>query len=317
MKAVREAFKAFFSTRENGKTTLRKKAVASTIVGMVSFVVVVTTLPEQDKNNAVLQHSPTKLVGNGTPEKPPRKPKTEHTQALSPVGETYETARQTPPRKPMQRRPSPPLNYRAKQVLSRDDPTEEGRRLPTGTNLIGQTLTPIDTRETGRTIKVLLPYGGSFKGENILPKNTVLLGKVRYGGQGSRVSVDFERAIFPAGLEVAVNAHALNPKDYSTGIEGDHHGTTGTRVATTLGLSVVSGMTDVLTSREVLGQYGTATPKSTMKNAILQGTSRAADMEASRQAREAERGKDYVTVAAGADVIVSLVSPFRLQEAKR
>ena len=79
-------------------------------------------------------------------------------------------------------------------------------------------------------------------------------------------------------------------------------------------MGAVAGMTDVLTGREVLGQYGPATPKSTMRNALLQGASRAADAEASRRAREAARETDHITLAAGSGFIVSLTAAFKPRE---
>ena len=114
--------------------------------------------------------------------------------------------------------------------------------------------------------------------------------------------------------EFEINAQALNPQDYSTGIFGDYHGTATVRIATTLGLSMVSGMTEVLTEKQALGESGAVTPKATMKNAFYHGVSKVSEMEANRQAGELSNEKAYVTVDAGSDLIVSLIAPLKIKE---
>ncbi|MBK24502.1 MAG: hypothetical protein CME70_10960 [Halobacteriovorax sp.] len=203
----------------------------------------------------------------------------------------------------------PNIKLMAKQIITRSDlPTHEGS-IPTGTNFIGKLVSTIDTRDLNKFIKVLLPYGGSFKGKNKLPKDTMLLGTVKYTGSGEKVFLTFVKAVLPSGREIEINAQALNPEDYSTGILGDYHGTAGIRIATTLGLSMVSGMTEVLTEKKALGESGAITPKATMKNALLHGVSTVSGMEAARQAQEQSAEKAYVTVEAGGDLIISLISP--------
>lgn len=210
--------------------------------------------------------------------------------------------------------PDPEIKLMAKQIISRSDlPSSEGS-LPTGTNFIGKLISTIDTRDQKQFIKVLLPYGGSFKGKNKIPKDTILLGSVNYQGTGKKVYITFVKAIFPDGKEFEINAQALNPQDYSTGILGDYHGMATVRIATTLGLSMVSGMTDVLTEKQALGESGAVTPKATMKNAFYHGVSKVSEMEANRQAGELSNEKAYVTVDAGSDLIVSLIAPLKIKE---
>ncbi|MDX1470829.1 MAG: hypothetical protein R3213_04980, partial [Flavobacteriaceae bacterium] len=94
----------------------------------------------------------------------------------------------------------------------------------------------------------------------------------------------------------------------------DYHGTATVRIATTLGLSMVSGMTEVLTEKQALGESGAVTPKATMKNAFYHGVSKVSEMEANRQAGELSNEKAYVTVDAGSDLIVSLIAPLKIKE---
>ena len=74
---------------------------------------------------------------------------------------------------------------------------------------------------------------------------------------------------------------------------------------------MVSGMTEVLTEKKALGDKGVVTPKATMKNAIYHGISKVSEMEAARQAQELSAERAYVTIEAGSDVIVSLISPLK------
>ncbi|MCB9092881.1 MAG: TrbI/VirB10 family protein [Halobacteriovoraceae bacterium] len=204
------------------------------------------------------------------------------------------------------------LKYEAKQVIARDDVFDTSGTIPIGTNLIGKLLTSIDTREMGQLYKVLLPYGGKFKEGGEIPKGTVLFGKVNYPGRGEKVFLKFEKGVLPEGEEIEIHGQALTTSDYSPGIIGDFHGKAGTRLATTLGLTMFSGMTEILTEKEALGKDGiSVAPKATMKNAFYGGLSKASQAEAERQAQELNQEPEYVTVDAGVDLIVNLTQSYR------
>lgn len=210
------------------------------------------------------------------------------------------------------------VEYKAPQVIERKGPDGFANGLPLGTNLVGKLLTAIDTRETGQLYKVLLPYGGKDKNGGSLPKNTIVFGKISYPGKGEKVFIQFTQGLLPDGKEVKMKAQALNSKDYSPGLTGDFHGKRTERIVATLGLTMVSAMSDTLTEREALG--GSAgnngavatevTPKATAKNALYQGISKVSEMEAGRQASELGSQQEYVTIPAGKEMIVNLVSTY-------
>lgn len=206
---------------------------------------------------------------------------------------------------------STPIQLKAQQVISRGSDESEGGGLPTGTNLIGKLLSAVDTREMSSMVRVLLPYGARFQGRDYLARDTILVGRASYSGKGERVFLTFERAISPNGQEIPIQAHALDTSDYVNGLRGHLHSETGVRIAGTLGLTMISGMADVLTERTAHGDFGITTPKSTMRNAVLQGASRVTEMEASRQAEGLAQASPYVTLDAGMDMIVTLSSPLR------
>lgn len=202
------------------------------------------------------------------------------------------------------------LEYRAKQVLVRSDDKSSKKALPNGSNIIGKLLSAIDSRDLTSQVKVLLPYGANFKGEQFIEKNSMLIGKAHYSGKGERIYLSFDKAISPTGEEKQIMAMALDSSDYSNGIIGDVHSETGIRIAGTLGLTMVSSMTDVLTDKTAHGDFGATTPKPTMKNAVFQGVSKVSEMEAARHAEAMAQTPPYITLEAGTDIIISLTSAF-------
>ena len=200
------------------------------------------------------------------------------------------------------------IKYRAPQVIERKDSFTSKMLL--GTNLIGKLLTSIDTRESEQLYKVLLPYGGKGKHGSIL-KNTVLFGTINYPNKGRKVFMQFSKALLPDGKEVELKAQALSAKDYSPGLEGELHSGAAARVASTLGLTMVSAFTNTLTEKKVLGSEGVVTPKATAKNALYQGIAKASEMEAQRQMAELGNVQEYVTIPAGREMIVNLLATYR------
>lgn len=189
------------------------------------------------------------------------------------------------------------LILNAKQVISRNETTE----IPTGINLIGKLLTPIDTRDLSTPVRVILPYGARQ-----IEKNTVLEGHATYPGRGEKIFLSFERAVSPDGKDFSLSAIALDSKDFTSGIYGDLHSEKSAKVAAGLGLTIISAMTDVLTQKTSFGDGFIVTPKATLQNAAFHGASKAAEAEASRQMQDLEDTPSYLTKEAGSDLIVSI-----------
>ena len=203
------------------------------------------------------------------------------------------------------------IEYKAQQVIERKGTDSFTSKISIGTNLIGKLLTGIDTREVKQLYKVFLPYGGRSKHGGSIPKNSILFGSVNYPGKGKKVFMQFSKALLPDGKEVELKAQALNAKDYSPGLVGKFHGKAIERVASTLGLTMVSAITDTLTEKQAFGAEGAVTPKATAKNALYQGIAKASELEAQRQMAELGDVQEYVTIPAGQDLIVNLVATYR------
>ncbi len=200
------------------------------------------------------------------------------------------------------------LNYKATQVIARDNAGDPSKTVPIGTSLIGKTLTSIDTREPNQTIKVLLPYGGKSKVGAEIEKNTILFGRVTYSGKGEKVYLSLNKALSPEGREFEIEAQALNPKDYSPGLAGTVNRNSDMRVLSAVGLAVVSGASEILTEREMVN--GMSAPKLELQNAAYQGISKSSEAEASREASKLNESEDYITIPAGSDVIIALTKSY-------
>lgn len=202
------------------------------------------------------------------------------------------------------------LKLSAKQVLLREN-MGTGNGFFAGSNFLGELQSSIDTRDATQVVRVALPYGAKSKdGSSELPKGTLLLGQVNYSGQGEKVFIQFQQAVLPDGKSLKISAQALDPKDYSTGLAGEIQSQARSRTMAVMGFSALSAMGSVLTEKEALGQYQVEA-KANMKNAMLSGVSRAAEIEANRL-QEKTSAEDYVTVDAGTMVVISLIQGLSL-----
>ncbi len=305
--SLRNLLDRYFRVEEGGKRRFNKKRVAY-VGASVALLVILSVVVFSGKNDdeSHIHHSSKPIAS--THEDKERKTKLESI-SLGGVLDSTEIGNDDNNLStglPPQRK----IRYKAKQVINRSDQTGTPTSIPTGASFVGKTLTSIDTR-TAHTVKVILPYDGTHKGSGgNLPRNTILLGRVSYPGEGNRVYVQFTKGVLPNGEEITLQAQAMSSKDYSPGISGELHGNTGNRVISVLGLSMIGGMSDVLVEKEALGQGFTTTPKATMRNAALSGVARVADMEANYQAQKLSQTPEYVTLNAGADLIVSLTGAY-------
>jgi Bacterial conjugation TrbI-like protein len=297
----------FFSVKDGGKTILRKRAAAGALVITVMGCVIGGFVFKGGDDTSTLKKSNKPLTLDAG--------KAQGAQAAGgKVGSMLANSEHA--NEPGQREKSGrsgKVNFKAQQVLVSDgfDPS---KTMPMGTNLIAKTLTTIDTRQADQLVKVLLPYGGRASAGGELPKNSVLFGQVTYRGKGEKVFIKFSKGVLPSGVEMQVEAQGLSSGDFSPGLVGRFHGNADMRVASTLGLTMVAGMSDVLTEKEAIGGGGllpgSVTVKSTMKNALYHGISQVAQDESNRQAAAIAEEQEYVTVNAGTDLIVSLTKAY-------
>jgi hypothetical protein len=309
---VKSKFSTFFLTEEGGKKVIRKKEVKYTLVICLLITACFQIFWPEDNSGLGKSYKP---LNEG------------QTVQLSNVNNEATIKLQSKEEADQQNgkpqgsrdlglsRPSQ-LVYNSRQVLERIG--SEGTLttpLPSGTNFIAKLVNGIDTREANQVAKVILPYGARHASGGFLPKNAILLGIVSYGGESEKIFIRFNRVIYPNGKEFKIDAQALNSADYSPGLLGVNHSNSDIRMASSIGLTMVSAATDVLTKRSMLGginPFGmdTAQPDATAQNAMLQGVSQVTKQEAQRQAQDMQKAQEYVTLYSDSDLIISLLSPF-------
>lgn len=303
IRKLREKTSRFLFREEGGKKVLNRKH-AFLLAAIIFAVGLTCTLVPQivsTGEESQLKRSDVPIVKSDNPSpQPSAGPQTGNS---APIGGVADHAPRESPQV-VHRRST--VRYRAKQVIG---PGESVDRIPRGSNFVGKLLGSIDTRAP-QSVQVILPYGGSGKSGGSIPPETILFGQASYSGQGDRVYLNFDHGVLPDGQEIAIQARALSSKDYTPGVVGDFHSNTGNRIASVLGLSMVGGMSEVMVEKEALGQTYMATPKATLKNGFYNGVSKVTQMEAGIQAEKLAQTPEYVTVEAGADLIISLISSY-------
>lgn len=200
------------------------------------------------------------------------------------------------------------IKYYAPQLVGQSNKVPKAIR--SGSKLVGFLLKAIDTRAPS-PVHVRIAQGGEVNDVEI-EKGSVLTGQYSYAGSGELVFVSFSRLDTPEGEPKKIQAQALDSGTYSAGISGEVYSDAGLKTASSLGLTMFGGMADVLTEKESLGfsQNGVQA-KSTMRNALLQGTSRSAQEQTGRMQNEINSGRDYVLIPEGKEMIIELTEDFK------
>lgn len=200
------------------------------------------------------------------------------------------------------------IKYYAPQLVGTSN--KAPRAIRSGSKLVAFLLKSIDTRSPS-TVQVRIAQGGEVNGVEI-EKGSVLTGQYSYPGSGAMVYLSFMRLDTPEGEPKKIQAQALDSGSYTAGISGVVHSDAGVKTAASLGLTMFSGMADVLTEKESLGysQNGVQA-KSTMRNALLQGLSRSAQDQTGRMENEITSAKDYVIIPEGKEMIIELTEDFK------
>lgn len=202
----------------------------------------------------------------------------------------------------------PKLKYKASQVIDLGQISPENRKVNAmGTIVRAKLITSLDTREEGQICKAMI----TDKGVSFLPYKSLIFGKARLGGSQKALIV-FDHALLPTGEELPIQAQAMSLKDDSLGVAGDFHGKMGTRAATTIGLTMISGMGEVLTEKESFGGFqGNIVAKPSLKNALYNGIAKATESEAQRQSENLSQSPEYLTVKSGTEFNVQLLTKIK------
>ena len=301
-------FKAFFIEDSGGKKTLNLKKAGVLLVAL--FLVSISLMAFFSGGNDITFYRRTSQSQSASQSKvvtdSPNADRKTATDLLFKQGERKKE--QDKIQAQAKARHHSEIKYFAPQLLYGN--TKGNKAIRAGAKLLGFLLNNIDTRDPS-VVRVLLPKGGESMGVEI-PSGSILSGQFSYSGNGDKVFIVFHRLDTSEGKIQKVNARALDSQDYSSGVRGERYSENGIKIASKMGLSMFAGMTDTLTDKEALGMGANAVQaKPTMKNALLQGMSKAAQDEAGRTASEIQSLKDYVVVTEGKEIIVQLLEDYR------
>lgn len=295
-----EKLKGYYIMDSGGKKTLATKRAVITIAITLLVSAVGFALFAPNDDHSFFQR---------TTQAPNREPKNQSTNLASPSSPLFASGQQ---QLNAEKRAEAEKNkrrnvikYFAPQILGQKG--AETKSIRTGSKLLGFLMNAVDTREPSM-VRVLLPQGGESSGVEI-ERGSVLVGQFNYGGYGDKVFITFHRLDTASGRLKKIAAQALDSRDYTMGVRGDVHSGNTVKLASQIGLSMFAGMTDVLTEKQSLGFSQTAKP--TMKNALLQGMSRAAQDQASQASSEIQSMKDYVVLPEGKEMIIQLTEDFQ------
>jgi len=153
-------------------------------------------------------------------------------------------------------------------------------------------------------LKAILAEALAINGEDIAPEGTILVGS---GSSGEdRLSVQFTKLVYKDGKSQSIQAQGCDLSDQTVGVKGKKLSKYAVLLATGAGLNFLGGVAEGLQESQV--QNGVATKKSDLKNAALNGASKAAldqsqevlsDLKSKKSVIQVDSGKEFYVLFEG------------------
>jgi len=306
-KQFKEKSKTFFREKSGGKSTVALKKIAlPAAVGFVAIAILIAYLskPEQRANyrHITAAQKPATPAAGTAQQSPPLSPMA----GLFDGGKRQQAADKQ--KEAQAKRKIFAIKYFSPQILGAS--TKGPKVMKTGAKLIAVLKSPVDTRAPS-LVRARIPIGGEQSGITI-ENDSILVGHYTYSGSGGKVYFAFTRIDSPDGDSRKIAATALDAADYTPGVIGDEYTGNGEKVAIGIGLTMFSAMADTLTDREQIGTSVIGTQANpTMKNALLQGTAKATQDQATRVESAIGQPKPYVIIPEGTEMIIELSEDFK------
>lgn len=149
-------------------------------------------------------------------------------------------------------------------------------------------------------VTAALTEGLTINGEELIEPGATLLGT----GQSSeeRLFIRFDKVVFKDGSMQGIQADAADSSDKTPGLKGSKVGQYALRLGGSVGLNFVSGLADGLQEKEVQGPA--VVNKSTVKNAMLNGASRAALDQSREMMTSLKNNKPIIEVPEGTPIYI-------------
>lgn len=149
-------------------------------------------------------------------------------------------------------------------------------------------------------LKAVLLEPLAVNSETLAPEGTTLVGNGSSGDD--RLAVQFTKMVFQDGKSQNVQAQACDLSDQTVGVKGKKISKYAWLLATGAGLNFLGGMAEGLQETQV--QNGVATKKSDMKNAALNGASKAALDQSQEVLSEVRNKKSVIQVESGKEFYI-------------
>ena len=271
---------------QRGKNTSKQAAwiCGFALVGILGLAVIVR--PNDDFRPEDTSSIPLpEIVENAAPTVtlPKYEPKREQTDSLR--------AKRTKPLKVLAQ--SSPLEKMAgPELLSRP----RGIPIPPG-SMIEATLV---SGASNGPIKASVSRPLIVNGETLIDSGTTLLGMGTSSQE--RLFVRFNKLVFQDGTFEDVQAEAIDGGDKIAGLKGSKIGGMGLKLAAGIALNVLGGMSAGLQDQDVV--HGVAVQKPSLKNALLNGTGKAAVDESREFMNDVHSQQPIIEVPEGSTIFV-------------
>lgn len=150
-------------------------------------------------------------------------------------------------------------------------------------------------------VKAVLTESIYVDGDPVLDEGTVLLGSG--ASTEERLFVRFGMLVLRDGKTEKIQAEAADFGDKIAGLKGSRVGARALKLAGSIGLNFVSGMSEVLQDQK-MSPMGMPIKDTSMKNAFLNGTEKAAADEAEDILSGIKEAKPIIEVGAGTPIFV-------------
>ena len=182
--------------------------------------------------------------------------------------------------------------YSAPQVIERPN----SGKIPPGTSVKAK----FTTGASNGPLKAVLIDSLTINGEEVAPAGSTLVG---IGSSGEeRLVVQFTKLVFRDGKIQNIQAQACDLSDQTVGLKGKKMSKYAVLLATSAGLNFIGGVAAGLEENEV--QSGVVTKKSDLKNAALNGASKAALDQSQEVLTELRNKKSVIQVDSGQEFYV-------------
>lgn len=189
-------------------------------------------------------------------------------------------------------RPRPVTSYAGLQVVERPN----FGKIPPGTMIKAKFM----TGASNGPLKASLLEALNVNNEEIAPEGSILVGNGNSGDD--RLTVQFTKLVFRDGKSQNIQAQACDLSDQTAGVKGKKVSKYAILLATGAGLNFLGGVAEGLQETQV--QNGVATKKSDLKNAALNGASKAALDQSQEVLSELRNKKSVVQVDSGKEFYV-------------